>query len=230
MRSMLCFALPHATVIVLMLLLPAILAVLARRHEAVSLATRIALTAILLANKLFALYLATVVEAMEWRHILPLHVCDLATAWVILALWSRKQIWMDLAYFWGLAGTLQGVLTPDLPFDYPHERWFSFFVSHAGIIVGVLYLVWGERRRVYLRSIWVAWRWIIIYAVGVIGINALLGTNYGYLCGPPKEPSLIDYLGPWPWYIGSLVILAVVKFYIYYSPFWLMDRWRNRRN
>jgi uncharacterized membrane protein YwaF len=66
--------------------------------------------------------------------------------------------------------------------------------------------------------------------VGVIGINALLGTNYGYLCEPPRNPSLIDYLGPWPWYIGSLVILAVVKFWIYYLPFWFMDWWRNRQS
>jgi hypothetical integral membrane protein (TIGR02206 family) len=148
---------------------------------------------------------------------------------VILALWSRRQVWVDLAYFWGLAGTLQAVLTPDLPVVFPHVRWISFFVSHAGIIAAVLYLVWGEGRRVYWESIWVAWRWILIYAAVVLVVNGLLGTNYGYLCRPPENPSLIDYLGPWPWYIGSLAILAVVKFFIYYLPFGVVDWWRGRR-
>jgi hypothetical integral membrane protein (TIGR02206 family) len=230
MDSFLPFSKPHLVVIGLMLFLPALIAVGARRYGAVVLGARIGFTVLLLGNKLFSLYLAEVVEAMAWWDLLPLHVCDLATAWVVLAMWSRKQVWMDLAYFWGIAGTLQGVLTPDLPFDYPHVRWFTFFVSHGGIVAGVLYLVWGEERRVYPRSIWVAWRWILVYAVVASVVNVLLGTNYGYLCGPPKNPSLIDYLGPWPWYIANLVVLAVVKFWIYYVPFGLVDWWRRRRH
>ncbi|MDW8349975.1 MAG: TIGR02206 family membrane protein [Verrucomicrobiae bacterium] len=223
------FDLEHSVVIALMLIIPGLAAWGARKSQGVLLGVRWSFTVMLVGNKFFALYLALNVEGIGWRDILPLHVCDLATLWVILALWSRNQIWMDLAYFWGLAGTLQGVLTPDLPVEFPHARWFSFFISHAGIVAGVLYLVWGERRRVYLRSVWAAWKWIMVYAVCVSVVNVLLGTNYGYLCAPPQNPSLIDYLGPWPWYIGSLMILAVVKFFIYYLPFAWSDFRRRQQ-
>ena len=34
--------------------------------------------------------------------------------------------------------------------------------------------------------------------------------NYGYLCRQPAHQSLLGYLGPWPWYLASLELVAFV--------------------
>jgi uncharacterized membrane protein YwaF len=45
---------------------------------------------------------------------------------------------------------------------------------------------------------------------------------------PPETPSLIDLLGPWPWYILSLEAIGLVTCVILYLPFAIKD-WLARR-
>lgn len=75
---------------------------------------------------------------------LPLNLCDWAQAALIVALLSRNQRAYELGYFWGLGGTLQGVITPDLPSGFPDLQFLLFMLDHAGLIAVVLYLTWGS--------------------------------------------------------------------------------------
>jgi uncharacterized membrane protein YwaF len=56
----------------------------------------------------------------------------------------------------------------------------------------------------------------------VVGaVDAVFGWNYGYLCRTPAGASLLNYLGPWPWYIASVTAIAT-------GAFWLLSLpWRN---
>ena len=45
----------------------------------------------------------------------------------------------------------------------------------------------------------------------------LFDGNYMFLREPPEDGSLLDLMGPWPWYIASAAALALVLF-------WLLDR------
>ena len=74
---------------------------------------------------------------------LPMHLCDWATFAVIIALIWRGPLAYELAYFWGLSGTFQAVLTPDVSEAVTDPLFVSFFVSHCGIVVSVLFLTWG---------------------------------------------------------------------------------------
>ena len=49
----------------------------------------------------------------------PLNLCDWATVATVATLFWRNQRAYELAYFWALAGTLQGMMTPDVIYDFP---------------------------------------------------------------------------------------------------------------
>ena len=49
-------------------------------------------------------------------------------------------------------------------------------------------------------------------------VNKVLGTNFGFASRPPDNPSLIDHLGPWPWYLFSMQAIAVCIFLLLALP------------
>ena len=61
---------------------------------------------------------------VDWRQMLPMQMCDWGMVVVIVAMWTGNQRWFEVAYFWGIGGTLQAVLTPNL------RLWFSRLAVH----------------------------------------------------------------------------------------------------
>jgi hypothetical integral membrane protein (TIGR02206 family) len=64
---------------------------------------------------------------------------------------------------------------------------------------------------------WRAFAVLLVYAGMVGAFNALLGTNYMYLCRKPGGGSLLDLLGPWPLYLvggaaAALAMFAMLSF------------------
>src|SRR5437879_1665992 len=49
---------------------------------------------------------------------LPFQLCDAAIFISAAALWSRRQILVEVTYFWGIAGTIQAIISPDLPHTF----------------------------------------------------------------------------------------------------------------
>ena len=47
----------------------------------------------------------------------------------------------ELAYFWGLGGTVQALLTPDLAAGFPAWEFIQFFWSHGGVLLSIVYLI-----------------------------------------------------------------------------------------
>jgi hypothetical integral membrane protein (TIGR02206 family) len=50
-------------------------------------------------------------------------------------------------------------------------------------------------------------------------VDYVTGGNYLFLRDLPPTRTLLDYLGPWPWYIVTLTVLAVTVFTLLYLPF-----------
>jgi hypothetical integral membrane protein (TIGR02206 family) len=150
---------------------------------------------------------------------LPFHLCDIVSLILAVALITRRQRLAELGYLWGVAGTLQGVITPAVKFDWHSPEYYAFFAQHGGVQAAALGLVLGAGltpqpgafRRVML------WSWT--YMAAAFTVNALLHTNYGYMNGKPEAASLLDHLGPWPWYLLSLQGVAFVFFGLLLLPF-----------
>ncbi|MEM1159281.1 MAG: TIGR02206 family membrane protein [Verrucomicrobiota bacterium] len=222
------FGPPHLTVLFLTVAIPVALCLWARRVKKATRPIAIGIASILLLNKLAVFTFACIYNTVPWLERLPMHLCDWVTFIAAAALLLRKQTLYELTYFWGLAGTLQATVTPDLPYGFPHFYFFTFNISHSGILIAAAFLTFGMQFRPYPFSILRAFLWIQLYAAVTILVNLATDQNYGYLCDKPQSATLLDHLGPWPWYILSLELMALVFFTIYYLPFWLYDLYKRK--
>jgi hypothetical integral membrane protein (TIGR02206 family) len=158
---------------------------------------------------------------------LPFQLCDAAIFIAALALLLRTQLLVEVTYFWGLAGTIQALITPDLPQHFPSFPFFQYYVAHGGIVTAALFLVFGlghwPRRDALLRVLAIT----IAYALVIGAIDAATGANYLYLRSKPAGASLLDLLGPWPWYIALAAVIAIALLLILDAPFRLFRRRRR---
>jgi len=184
------------------------------------LARRLA-ASLLLGNELIGWAVATAQGHIR----VPLQLCDLAMVLTVWALWRAQPAIGEVAYFWGLGGSLQAILTPDVRDGFPDYWWIKFFIGHCGVVLSVIYLAAAGELRPTHRSVWRMWGLTNLYAAVAGLLNAAWGTNYGYLARKPSQPSLLDYFGPWPYYIVGMELVALASFYVFYAPW----AWSGRR-
>lgn len=160
----------------------------------------------------------------------PLQLCDVTAILTVIMLIKPNKTLYEICYFSGIGGAMEAILTPNIgDFWFPHFRFFQFFICHGIIIISVLLLTFTLEFRPTLKSIIKNIVFLNIYAIIIEAVNFLIGANYLFLRQKPSQPSVIDYLGPWPAYILSLEAFAVVTFFIFYIPFIIKDR-ANKNN
>jgi hypothetical integral membrane protein (TIGR02206 family) len=225
------FGIAHLTVIVLTVALPLVLALMVRRTKSRFLERSIAfsISALLLINYAGYLIVARHFGATTWARTLPMQLCDWAMFVIIVALWTGNRRWLEIAYFWGIGGTLQAIITPNLQFGFPDLRFISFFVAHSGIIIGIVFLmlIYGFRPRPIgiLRT----FAWTEVYFVVAFSIDLLTGENYGFLLHKPEAASLLNFLSDSrPLYLLQFHALAFVFFCALYAPFAIVDLARGK--
>lgn len=220
------FGAAHVTVIFLTIVVPFFLAFTVHRTKSRLLERSIAfaISALLLINYVAYLIVARQFGATSWQKTLPLQLCDWAMFVIIGALWTGNRRWLEIAYFWGIGGTLQAIITPNLRFGFPDLRFISFFVAHSGIIIGIVFLmlIYGFRPRpigIVRTFLWTEFYFIIVFT-----IDLLTGENYGFLLHKPEAFSLLNYLSDWrPLYLLQFHGLAFLFFCLLYAPFAIVD-------
>lgn len=166
---------------------------------------------------------------------LPLQLCDLAAIIGGIALLKRGQEMCELLYFWGLAGTLQGLITPALGVSWPHPRFIMFFILHGTVVAAALQTVIGRGIIPKRGAVRRAMGWIVVYALVAGAVDFVLvhifhdNINYGFLCAKPPTASLLDALGDWPWYLLWLVGVAAVFFSLLNLPFVIRQRREGKK-
>jgi hypothetical integral membrane protein (TIGR02206 family) len=155
------------------------------------------------------------------RASLPLSLCDVGLVIAAFACWKpSRPLLVELTYFWGLAGSLQGVLTPDLTQRFPELQFFVYVVGHVGIVTAAIYLVVGLRRRPRRRAVPRIFLLTAAYAAVVGVFDGATGANYMFLRAKPATGSLLSILGPWPWYLAGAAVLALIVVTVLDAPFW----------
>jgi hypothetical integral membrane protein (TIGR02206 family) len=141
---------------------------------------------------------------------LPLQLCDLAGIVAAYALWTRRPLAYALLYYWGLTLTPQAIITPalDAP-DFPHINFIEFWGQHLLVIWAAVFLTWGVGLRPNWRGYWFAAAVTVAWGATMLGFNAWAGSNYGFVSSKPENPSLLDVMGGWPWYLGVEVAVAL---------------------
>jgi hypothetical integral membrane protein (TIGR02206 family) len=193
---------------------------------------------------LAALLLTTGISWIAWRLItgafavqldLPLQLCTamvfISAGMLVSASLSTTKSYRvyELVYFLGIGGAIQALLTPDIgPYGFPHYGYFHFFIGHGSTIAAATYMTAVEGYRPHWKSLWRAIVAINLYMLVLFPINLWLHADYMFLMWKPSAPSLLDYLGPWPWYVLAAEPIGVTVFLLLYLPFLLRDRRQSR--
>lgn len=162
----------------------------------------------------------------SWSRVssLPLHLCALSQVFGIIALYKKNQFAFEFACFFGIAGGINSLLTPEFAHGYDRFYHVQYYVEHAGIVFMPIFL--GVTAQMKPRKL--SWLKIMLLANGLAVIlflfNKVNGSNYMYVNTKPvaENPLLV---GVWPFYIFVLEFVALIHFYIIYLVFHGFKRW-----
>ncbi|MEK5446997.1 YwaF family protein [Paenibacillus sp. FSL R7-0331] len=150
------------------------------------------------------------------RHSLPLELCGITLLLSIIMLLTRSRLLYDFLYFAGIGGAAIALLTPNLVYPFPHFRFILFFTAHAAIVLSSLFMTWAYGYRPTWRSLLFTMLGLNLVAAVVFGLDKLLGANYMFLAHKPGTFSVLDYFGPYPYY---LLVEEAFAFIIFLSMF-----------
>ncbi|TVP94203.1 MAG: TIGR02206 family membrane protein [Acholeplasmatales bacterium] len=138
--------------------------------------------------------------AMEWTFyvwevsrsglsadLLPLGLCAVTLYLSCVMLWTKSRFLFRWIFVYAISGSMLSLIIVDMPYSWPHFRYFHYFGVHMFFLLACLYawIVWGYRithKHVLQASLILA-----IYAVVINQLNRLLATNHLFLQALPEE-------------------------------------------
>lgn len=160
---------------------------------------------------------------------LPLYLCDISVFIAAAACWWRIPWLVEITYFWGLAGVLQGTVTPELPDRFPHLLFIQYTVGHICVVAAAVYLTAGLRIIPRKGAMLRVFEWTLGYTALVGILDWTSGANYMLLRAKPPTWSLLSIMSPWPWYILEAAGLGLIFFLILDAFFWHQRRSEHSR-
>jgi hypothetical integral membrane protein (TIGR02206 family) len=149
----------------------------------------------------------------------PLHLCDFLIFVAVFALLTRRPLAIEVLYFWACTGTLLAMVTPDLWEGFPDWRYLAYFVLHGAVVAAAVVLVFGLRVRPRPGAAWRTFLATNAYAAVVYAVDVAFDRNFLYLRAKPGADTLLDRMGPWPYYILVAEALALCLFAALEAPF-----------
>ncbi|QYN37834.1 TIGR02206 family membrane protein [Pseudonocardia sp. DSM 110487] len=144
------------------------------------------------------------------EHSLPFQISDLAWMAAAYALWSQRHWAYALTYYWGLTLVPQALITPAL--EGPEALsidFVSFWGQHLLVVWAAVYLTWWAGMRPTWRGFAIAAAVTVAWGLAMLAFNEAAGTNYLFVSRRPDNPSLLDLMGEWPWYLGVELVVGL---------------------
>jgi hypothetical integral membrane protein (TIGR02206 family) len=161
----------------------------------------------------------------DYRTALPLHICDFVMFIAPLALILKYRPLRAIAYFWGLGLSSLAFIYPDLQYGPADFQFWVFWAGHLAILGPALYDVTARGFRPHAHDYRFAVIFSTIYLAIIFPIDARFHLNYGYVGRTFKgQRSPFDYLGPWPWRVPVMYVLAMLMMFLLYIPWAMFHR------
>lgn len=212
------FGFTHLAILGTVVLLAALLAA-AQRRLAVGKSLRIGLASVILLETICWDWHLVLDGQLSFPGRLPVELCDVTLYLTVIALFTLNGAVFDLAYYGAMAGTSMALLTPNLLEPFPSLWSVQYFVAHGLPVLAILYLVWSRQARPRPGSVARAMIGVNLWAAFDGALDWIFNDNYMYLRAKPVNVSLLDFCGPWPWYILAGEGLAFGLFLLLYLPF-----------
>jgi hypothetical integral membrane protein (TIGR02206 family) len=132
---------------------------------------------------------------------LPLQLCDAAVWIAVLACLTRFAALAEFTWFAGMAGAGMALLTPDVAAPWPQWPAIYFFLAHGGVVISAVLLAFSGVMNFHPRSLWRPYR-----------------------RNKPGSASVLDMVGPWPWYLVSGAGIGLALFWLLWLPVRPSDR------
>ena len=153
----------------------------------------------------------------HWAEYLPLEMCTVNAyllGWLLLRKNPSHRIF-EVVYFWGLAGTVQGIVTPRLFAGFPQFLFWEYFITHTGVVLAVIILIFRHQIPITVKSLFRAFLWLQVIAIFNLVVDFTFEVNYMFMREFPEMSSIIDFFGPWPWYIFVCELFGLFSFSFY---------------
>lgn len=175
---------------------------------------------ILLLSEISYQYWAISHDVWKFNEQMPLHLCGIASLVAMTSLLTLRPFWIRIAFFIGIVPVALALVTPELPYDYHHYRFWKFSVHHIAVFWTSILLAMIYPTVITLRSVFTVYALLLGYA-SVIGfvVNPLMDANFLYLAGTPSTASPLDFFGDGIWYYVNLCVAALVLFLSQYALF-----------
>lgn len=159
---------------------------------------------------------------------LPFHLCNFLTLIYPIVAFNQSRWLFGILYFWILVGTFQAILTPDLKESFPDPVYFKYWIVHCGLVFLTLHGLFVFEFKIYKKDLYRAVLGANLYLLFSFAVNLTTGGNYFFSMKKPEAASLLDFLGPWPWYLITGQVAMLILFHIYYLPIHYMGQRTNK--
>ncbi|CKG92694.1 Predicted integral membrane protein [Fusobacterium polymorphum] len=150
--------------------------------------------------------------------LLPLHLCPIVIILSIFMMFFHSEVLFQPVYFWSI-GEFFAILMPDIRDGMSNFASQSFFITHFFILFSTAYAFVHFRFRPTKVGFLCSFLLLVTLAFIMYFVNNKLGTNFLYVNHPPVTKSLMDFMGPWPYYIFSLAGIDIAISFFMYLPF-----------
>ena len=161
--------------------------------------------------------------------IIPLHMCHLASLSMGLFFFTKKDIFFEIGYFWGMTGNIMAILTPDLDFFF-NWQYFTYYFGHTMLLLSIVFALLCLNHNINFKSVIRVISITLTFLPFMYLLNFILGdeANYWYLNTIPEATSILSFLPNPPLNIIFLVPIGLILMMSVYVPYrYFMSYKRN---